>query len=88
MKRIFYAAIVNDSMSEIMTADHGEEWNGDVAAYLENLEEVPDYREGSANIPGNVQQNFGGMNPENICVVYTAGEPREIWFAAEAPDDE
>lgn len=86
MKRIFFAAITgtndNRQMGEIMEAPFGEQWDGDVAAYLENMDEVPTYMEGNEHIPGDIVQNFGGMNPENICIVFD-GEPKEIWWSAE-----
>jgi len=87
MKRIYYSAITGPDyarrMGEIMEAEYGDEWDGDVAAYLENLEEVPEYLEGAEHIPGDVMQDFGGMSPENICVVFYDGEPREIWWSAD-----
>lgn len=87
MKRIYYSAITGPNhvrqMGEIMEAEHGEEWDGDVAAYLENLDPVPAYREGPQHIPGDVQQHFTA-DPVNICVTFIDGEPREIWWSDEA----
>ncbi|MBP5711034.1 MAG: hypothetical protein J6W84_08695 [Bacteroidales bacterium] len=87
MKRIYYSAITGPDdarqMGEIMEAPHGEEWEGDTAAYLENLEEMPAYREGTEHIPGDVQQHFTAA-PVNICVVFCEGEAREIWWSDEA----
>jgi hypothetical protein len=84
MKRVFYSAITGPDyarkMGEIMEAEHGEEWDGDVAAYLENLEEVPVYREGPEHIPGDVKQRFTD-DPANICVVFYDGKAREIWWS-------
>ena len=89
MKRIYYSAIVGTEsdlhMGEIMEAEYGADWSGDVAAYLENLDPAPAYLEGPEHIPGNVAQNFGGMNPENICIVQNAnGAPSKIWWSADA----
>ena len=84
MKHIYYSAITGPDyarqMGEIMEAEHGEEWDGDVAAYLENLDEVPVYREGPQHIPGDVQQCFTA-DPTNICVVFNGGEAREVWWS-------
>ena len=87
MKHIYYSAITGPDyarqMGEIMEAEHGEEWDGDVAAYLENLGEVPVYREGPQHIPGDVQQNFTN-NPQNICVVFCNREACQVYWS----DDE
>jgi hypothetical protein len=89
MKRIYYSAIVgtesNLHMGEVMEAEYSSEWSGDVSAYLESFDEVPAYLEGAEHIPGYVAQNFGGMIPENICIVRDAnGTPSEIWWSADA----
>jgi hypothetical protein len=82
MKKIYYASIEGPDysrrMGEIMKAEHGEEWGGDVAAYLENL--GADYTEGPQHIPGDVQHHFTAA-PANICVVFYDGEARQIWWS-------
>lgn len=84
MKKIYYVSIEGPDYSrhtgEIMEAEHGEEWDGDVAAYLENLS--ADYIEGVQHIPGDVQQNFT-VNPVNICVELNEGKPVCIWWTDE-----
>lgn len=86
MKRLFFAAITgtagNRQMGEIMEAEYGEEWGGDVVAYLENLDPAPAYLEGPEHIPGDIQQNFTN-SPSNICVVFADDEPREVWWSDE-----
>lgn len=84
MKRIFYSAITGPDdarqMGEIMEAPHGEEWEGDTAAYLENLEEVPTYMEGPQHIPGDIMQHFTAA-PVNICVTFDGDKPLEIYWS-------
>jgi len=86
MMNIYYSAITGiegaRQMGEIMEAPHGKEWDGDTAAYLENLESTPDYKEGAEFIPGDIILNYGNTNPINICVVLDGTEPREIWWSA------
>jgi hypothetical protein len=84
MKHIYYSAITGPDharqMGEIMEAPHGEEWDGDTASYLENLDPTPAYREGPQHIPGDIMQHFTAT-PANICVVFSEGEPREIYWS-------
>lgn len=97
MKRIYYAQITgpdyNRQMGEIMEAEYGSEWDGDVAAYLTNLDvmdtevegKLYSYREGPENIPGDVQQAFTD-SPENICVVFWGDDAREIYWAQDVEE--
>jgi hypothetical protein len=84
MTRIYYSAITGPDyarqMGEIMEAPYGEEWDGDTAAYLENLEPAPAYREGPQHIPGDVRQHFTAT-PANICITFDGDEPREIYWS-------
>jgi hypothetical protein len=88
MKRIFYSAITGPDharqIGEIMEAEYGEEWGGNVYGYLQNIiDEFPEgtvILEGPQHIPGDVQQNFTD-NPQNICVVFCEGEPHEIYWS-------
>lgn len=85
MKKIFYSSITgpdyNRQMGEIMEAECGEEWDGNVAGYLE-ISDI-NYAEGPQHIPGDVQQHFPTA-PQEICVeLGEAGEARAIWWSAE-----
>ena len=87
MKHIYYSAITGPDharqMGEIMEAPYGEEWDGDTAAYLENLDPIPAYREGPQYIPGDVRQHFTAT-PGNICTTFDGDEPREIYWSDNA----
>lgn len=85
MKRIYYSAITGPDharqMGEIMEAPYGDQWDGDTAAYLENLDPAPAYLEGAEHIPGDVQQYFTDA-PTNICVELDAERiPVAIWWS-------
>ena len=87
MKKILYSAITGPDYSrhtgEIMEAEYSDEWNGDVAAYLANLDGIVDYIEGAEHIPGDVQQHFT-KDPSNICVeLDEAGNAITVWWAQE-----
>lgn len=89
MKRIFYSAITGPDYNrqmdcEIMEAEYGEEWDGDVSGYLYNIidkfPEGTEILEGSEHIPGDVCHHFTAA-PANICVVRYDGEARQIWWS-------
>lgn len=85
MKKIFYAGITDHQMGEINEAAYSADFGGDVAAYIEQNIDLDDQGlelcEGD-NL-GDIQQNFGPYNPENVCVIRDAsGDPFEVWFAA------
>lgn len=85
MKKIFYAGITDHQMGEIFEAAYSADFGGDVAAYIEqniDLDEMGlELCEGD-NL-GDIQQNYGPYDPENICVIRDAsGDPFEVWFAA------
>lgn len=89
MKKIFYAGINHNGtdyqMDEINEAAYSADFGGDVAAYIEQNIELDELGlelcEGD-NL-GDIQQNFGPYNPENICVIRDAsGDPFEVWFTA------
>lgn len=88
MKKIYYASIEGPDHSrhtgEIMEAEHGEEWDGDVAAYLDNID--AEYIEGPQHIPGDVQQHFTAT-PANICVELSEGTPVRIWWTDEEDEE-
>ena len=76
----------NRQMGESFEVEYGEEWDGDVIGYLNNLDssDCPiRYLEGSENIPGDVHKNFVGENLHHICVVFydEDTEPSEVWYA-------
>ena len=82
MKTIFTASIRDGKMGESYENEYGREWDGDVAAYIANIVEDADLREG---IPGDVHQDFAGLTGiENVYTMYIDGEPTEVWFAANA----
>ena len=90
MKKIFYAGITDHQMGEINEAAYSADFGGDVAAYIEQNIELDD--QGMRLIEddnlGDIQQNFGPYNPENICVIRDAnGDPVEVWFAAETTEE-
>ena len=85
MKKIFYAGITDHQMGEINKAAYSADFGGDVAAYIEQNIELDELGlqlcEGD-NL-GDIQQNYGPYNPENICIIRDAsGDPFEVWFAA------
>lgn len=85
MKKIFYAGITDHQMGEIFEAAYSADFGGDVAAYIEQNIELDELGlelcEGD-NL-GDIQQNFGQYDPENVCVIRDAsGDPFEVWFAA------
>ena len=91
MKHIYYSAITGPDyarqMGEIMEAEYGEEWDGNVYGYLQNIiDEFPEdteILEGPQHIPGDVQQNFTN-DPQNICVVFCNREACQVYWS----DDE
>lgn len=86
MKKIFYSRVdFNGQMNEINEAEYGTQFDGDVAAYIEQNIDIDELGlelcEGD-NL-GDIQQNFGPYAPENICIIRAAsGDPVEVWFAA------
>lgn len=94
MKTIYYAAINRNPdgtyavSADINEAEYGYEWDGNVAAYLANLDmeegcEVRNYVEGIT-----LYEDFGAhCNPENVTYIYYDGEPSEIWFSDDAQND-
>lgn len=95
MKKIFYAGISHNGtdyqMGEINEAEYGTQFDGDVAAYIEqniNLDDLGLKLCEGDNL-GDIQQNYGPYNPVNICVIRAAsGDPVEVWFAAETEEPE
>lgn len=89
MKKIFYAGISHNGtdyqMGEIFEAAYSADFGGDVAAYIEQnieLDELGLELCEDDNL-GDIQQDFGPYDPENICVIRDAdGSPFEVWFAA------
>lgn len=85
MKKIFYAGITDHQTGEIFETAYSADFGGDVAAYIEQnieLDELGLELSEGDNL-GDIQQNFGPYNPENICVIRDAsGDPFEVWFAA------
>lgn len=80
--KIYSATITNGQMAEINEAEYSAEWEGDVRAYLFNA--LDDENEVTEGIPGDIQQNFGGLDHiTNIHTVWIDGIPHEVWFAAE-----
>lgn len=91
MKKIFYAGITDHQMDEINEAAYSADFGGDVAAYIEQNIELDDQglELSEGDNCGDIQQNFGPYNPENICAIRTAsGDPVEVWFAAETEEPE
>lgn len=85
MKKIFYAGITDHQMGEIFEAAYSADFGGDVAAYIEQNIDLDDQGlelcEGDTL--GDIQQNYGPYDPENVCVIRDAsGDPFEVWFAA------
>lgn len=85
MKKIFYAGITDHQMGEINEAAYSADFGGDVAAYIEQNIELDELglRLIEGDNLGDIQQNYGPYDPENICVIRDAsGDPFEVWFAA------
>lgn len=95
MKKIFYSRVgyngTDYQMGEINEAEYGTQFDGDVAAYIEqnlDLDELGFELCEDDNL-GDIQQNYGPYNPVNICVIRAAsGDPVEVWFAAETEEPE
>lgn len=96
--KIFYIGLQKLNASEyqmgpeLMEADYGDEWEGDTAAYVyHNITE--DYVEGFPE-GVTIYENFFGLNPKNIVTVTMLDEeigivePKEIFFAAYADEEE
>lgn len=78
MKKILFTSIFHNNI-EVFEAEHGEEWGGDVAGYLDNTD-TP-YDEISA-LPEGMTIPFTN-NPENICIAYNNGLAVEVYWSQE-----
>lgn len=89
MKKIFYSRVDFNGngyqMSEINEAEYGTQFDGDVAAYIEqniDLDELGLELCEDDNL-GDIEQNYGPYDPMAVCVLRKPdGEPVEVWFAA------
>lgn len=92
MKKIYYAMVeptLTDGeyqMQESTVCEYGEEWNGDVRGYVENLGIDADSIEGGAAL-GNIHQpSSWNPIPGSVCVLMNNNEPVEIYWAEEADE--
>lgn len=70
-------------MGETDLCEYGDEWNGDVRGYVENLYDFePEIHDETALSA--VRQNFGGLDPlpGSILVVFHDGEPEAVYWAS------
>ena len=90
MKNIYMAGI-NQSltngeyqMGEINKCEYGDEWDGDVMGYVENMLEDDSLEIYDEKELGRIQQNFGGLDPipGSIVVLLRENEPIEIYWAS------
>ena len=101
MKTYIYTSTITSStntrgeydMGEISICEYGEEWNGDVTGYIENLLADADMLDDSEihdeGMLGNVRQNFGGVDPidGSIRVIFYKGEPSAVYWASSVKAD-
>jgi len=97
--KIFYVGIQKLNASEyqmgpeLMEAEYGDEWDGDVNAYLFNTLSGDDYEGCEKELPGvALYENWYGLEPKNIMTCYLTSEdgtrePHEIYFAAYDDDE-
>lgn len=84
MKKIMYAEIEAAStdgeyvLSESSEAEYGEEWDGNVLGYVENLD-LPEGIEIGGEYSGAIHNL-----PEGAVVLVNKGEPVEIYWVADA----
>lgn len=75
-------------MQEVEACEYGEQWNGDVRGYIENLYESDyEYELHDEGALGNIHQPCFDPIPESICVVYHAGEPVAVYWASREDKD-
>lgn len=76
-------------MGEISTCEYGEEWDGNVQGYVENMMDGDELEMRGEEELGRVQQNFGGLAPipGSIVVLCREGKPVEIYWASSQPGE-
>lgn len=89
MKKIFYAGINHNGtdyqMDEINEAAYSADFDGDVAAYIEQNIELDELglELCEDDTCWDIQQNYGPYDPMAVCVLRKPdGEPVEVWFSA------
>lgn len=94
MKKIYYAGLnynVCDETYEMIDStecEYGDEWNGDVQGYIENLDIEEAYTLEDESALGNIHQpSTWNPIPGSIYVMMINGEPSEIYWATEEEDE-